>query len=57
MTMTTVGDGDEVPVTLGGRIAAMVLMAAGVGPFGTFTALWSHPRRPAARRTANRRYA
>jgi voltage-gated potassium channel len=39
VTMTTVGYGDEVPVTTGGRIVAVVLMAAGVGLFGTFTAL------------------
>lgn len=37
VTITTVGYGDKFPVTLEGRIVACVLMAAGVGLFGTFT--------------------
>lgn len=37
-TITTVGYGDKYPVTLEGRIIAMVLMTFGVGLFGTFTA-------------------
>jgi len=38
VTVTTVGYGDYAPVTMGGRIIAGVLMVAGVGLFGTFTA-------------------
>jgi voltage-gated potassium channel len=37
VTMTTVGYGDRFPVTSWGRIAAMVLMAVGVGVFGVLT--------------------
>ena len=39
VTITTVGYGDYYPVTLEGRIIAMILMTTGVGLFGTFTAL------------------
>lgn len=38
MTITTVGYGDKFPVTTEGRIIAAILMTAGVGLFGTFTA-------------------
>lgn len=38
-TLTTVGYGDKVPVTLGGRLVAVVLMVAGLGMFGTFVSL------------------
>ena len=38
-TMTTVGYGDRYPVTAEGRAVAVVLMAAGVGVFGTFSGL------------------
>jgi voltage-gated potassium channel len=38
VTITTVGYGDKYPVTTEGRIIAAVLMTAGVGLFGTFTA-------------------
>lgn len=38
VTMTTVGYGDFYPVTNGGRLVASILMMAGVGLFGTFTA-------------------
>lgn len=38
VTVTTVGYGDKFPVTTEGRIIAAVLMTAGVGMFGTFTA-------------------
>lgn len=37
-TITTVGYGDRFPVTHEGRIIAALLMTAGVGLFGTFTA-------------------
>lgn len=37
-TITTVGYGDRFPVTTEGRILAAILMTAGVGLFGTFTA-------------------
>ena len=37
-TITTVGYGDRYPITDGGRIVASILMAAGVGLFGTFSA-------------------
>lgn len=38
VTITTVGYGDLYPVTITGKIIAAVLMTAGVGLFGTFTA-------------------
>jgi len=38
VTVTTVGYGDYFPVTGVGRVAAALLMAAGVGLFGTLTA-------------------
>lgn len=38
VTITTVGYGDKFPVTSEGRIVAALLMTAGVGLFGTFTA-------------------
>lgn len=37
-TITTVGYGDRFPVTHEGRVIAVILMTAGVGLFGTFTA-------------------
>ncbi len=37
VTMTTVGYGDYVPVTAGGRAVAMVLMTLGVAIFATYT--------------------
>jgi voltage-gated potassium channel len=37
-TVTTAGYGDKFPVTSGGRIIGVMLMAAGVGLFGTLTA-------------------
>jgi len=38
VTITTIGYGDKYPVTTEGRIIAAILMTAGVGLFGTFTA-------------------
>jgi len=38
VTITTVGYGDKFPVTHEGRVIAVILMTAGVGLFGTFTA-------------------
>lgn len=38
VTITTVGYGDQVPITPEGRVVAVVLMTAGVGLFGTYTA-------------------
>jgi voltage-gated potassium channel len=38
-TMTTVGYGDRFPITAEGRLVAVVLMAAGVGLFGTLSGL------------------
>ena len=35
--MTTVGYGDYVPVTTGGRVVAMILMTLGVAIFATYT--------------------
>jgi voltage-gated potassium channel Kch len=37
VTMTTVGYGDKFPVTNEGRVIGMIIMAAGVGLFGTLT--------------------
>jgi voltage-gated potassium channel len=53
-TLTTVGYGDKVPVTLGGRLVAIFMMVCGLGLFGTFVSLIGsafleelrkHPRR------------
>jgi voltage-gated potassium channel len=41
VTVTTVGYGDKFPVTTEGRLIASLLMTAGVGLFGTFTAFVS----------------
>ena len=40
-TMTTVGYGDTVPVTVEGKIVAMILMVTGVGLFGVLTGLFA----------------
>ncbi|NCU38745.1 two pore domain potassium channel family protein [Candidatus Saccharibacteria bacterium] len=37
MTITTVGYGDQYPVTLGGRFVGMIVMLVGVGLFGVVT--------------------
>jgi voltage-gated potassium channel len=39
VTLTTVGYGDKVPITFGGRCVAFVMMVAGLGLFGTFVSL------------------
>ena len=38
-TITTVGYGDKYPLTMEGRVIAMVLMLSGVGLFGTLSGL------------------
>lgn len=40
-TITTVGYGDRFPVTMEGRIVAVVLMVAGISLFGVFTGLFA----------------
>jgi voltage-gated potassium channel len=39
VTVSTAGFGDLYPVTVEGRIIAMVMLVTGIGLFGTFTAL------------------
>lgn len=41
-TITTVGYGDKYPVTIEGRLVAIVLMVTGVGLFGVMTGLFAH---------------
>ncbi len=40
-TMTTVGYGDKFPVTVEGKVVAMILMIMGVGLFGVLTGLFA----------------
>ena len=52
MTITTVGYGDEVPVTEGGRIVAALTMVVGIGIFGVIAgslARFLAPRNTTAR--------
>ena len=37
MTISTVGYGDQFPVTNGGRVVGTFIIVVGVGIFGTFT--------------------
>src|SRR6185295_15542389 len=37
VTATTVGYGDQYPVTMGGRLAGLVMLTVGVGLFATFS--------------------
>jgi len=37
VTATTVGYGDQCPVTTGGRLAGLVMLTVGVGLFATFS--------------------
>lgn len=39
VTLTTVGYGDKVPATAGGKFVAVVMMVVGLGLFGTFVSL------------------
>jgi voltage-gated potassium channel len=39
VTLTTVGYGDKVPATGGGKLVAVVMMVTGLGLFGTFVSL------------------
>lgn len=39
VTLTTVGYGDKVPATTGGKMVAVVMMVGGLGLFGTFVSL------------------
>ena len=50
MTISTVGYGDQFPVTNGGRVMGAFIIVVGVGIFGTFTGylanLFLAPRTP-----------
>lgn len=53
-TVTTVGYGDRVPVTTGGKLVAVFLMVGGLGLFGTFVSLVGGAFVEELRRTAQR---
>lgn len=56
VTVATVGYGDLVPVTMGGRITALFLMIVGIGIFGVLTSTLSDWfRRPRRLRKAQRK--
>ena len=53
VTISTVGYGDEFPVTNNGRIAGALIIVIGVGIFGTFTGYLANVfLRPAKEREA-----
>jgi voltage-gated potassium channel len=52
VTMTTVGYGDQYPVTTGGRVVGVFVLAVGVGLFGTFTGFLANAFLSPAKRAA-----
>ncbi len=50
MTATTVGYGDQYPVTTGGRLSGLIMLTVGVALFATFSGflanLFLSPRKP-----------
>ena len=56
VTVTTVGYGDEYPVTTGGRLVGVLLLVSGVALFATFTGYLANaflaPQRPPERTAA-----
>jgi voltage-gated potassium channel len=54
VTITTVGYGDQYPVTAGGRIVGVILMATGVSVFGTIAGFLSNKLIDPGRRRAEK---